>query len=172
MVPAGSLNARRDGPLILLAFAGVGLAVTVADHLSTPFDAIFDAAASLRGVDSNLLRALARVESGMRASAKSPPNANGTRDYGLMQINEKTAHGYGVEDPTQLISNPAAGVDVAARLLADYRKRLGERYSVHALISSYNQGVNGFLARGIWNETYVARVSFHHTLYSLGRALA
>lgn len=39
------------------------------------------------GDEANIARAIAQAESGMREDAISKPNWNGTKDYGLMQIN-------------------------------------------------------------------------------------
>lgn len=161
---------QRTGGVILLgsAIAFTGAAWLVRDHRRTPYDADFEAVGNARVVDSDLLRAFAKVESGMNPNAVGPLNANQTRDYGLMQINDATAHGYGV-NAASLVGAPRASIDLAARILLDMRRQLGEHYSLQALISSYNQGAARTIASGIVNAVYVQSVMFHHQLYSLGR---
>lgn len=169
----GGLNVTRtsEGVAFALLAGAAALASLVADHLTTPFDPLFDHFGDLRGIDSNLLRALARVETGFNVNAVGPPNRNGTRDYGLMQINERTARQYGF-DPAQLVGNASGSIDVAARYLLDLYRGLGSRYSTPAIISSYNEGLGNFIAHGVLDATYVAKVQYHLWLYSMGRVLA
>src|SRR3990172_12166224 len=69
-----------------LFVGAIATAYAVRDHLNTPYDADFEAAAFRYKVPSNVLRALARTESNFRADAINR-NSNGTEDVGLMQIN-------------------------------------------------------------------------------------
>lgn len=141
----------------------------VRDHLTTPFDAAFDRVAHARGVPSNLLRALARHESNFRPDAVGPLNANNTRDYGLMQINEKTAAKYNVT-PAQLLANPELSIDVAARTLVDMRHALGDRFSAYTWPMAYNVGPD--LEPRAVGESYASKVFWHWNLYDVGRLFA
>src|SRR6266702_7580831 len=89
----------------------------------TTYDDIFDKAARDIDADPNMLRAIAKVESNLNPDAISPLNKNGTRDYGLMQVNEKTGMTFGVTDTSQLL-NPDTNVNIASQLLARIRTEL------------------------------------------------
>lgn len=153
------------GPLFLAAAAA--LAWLVREHLTTPYDALFEAAGKRWDVDPDLLRAFGRKESGFKASAVSPVNANNTRDYGVMQINTKNLPALGLNETTAL--DPARNIDAAGKLLSSMRAELGDRGHYRELISAYNVGTPTVLRSGIVNEGYVLAVETHHKLYQLGR---
>ena len=163
---------RSAMPWLIAAGVGaVALGVAVTDHLSVPFETDFKRAADKWSIDENLLIAIARVESDFNPKAVSPPNKNGTRDYGIMQVNENTARHYGY-DPAQLVDSVPDSVTVAARLLSDVRHELGNAYTHRTLIAAYNAGAPAILSRGIFNTAYVSSVAYHWTLYTLGRLFA
>lgn len=141
-------------------------AIIVKDHLGTPYDSLFDLHGSEYGVDPNLLRAIGRTESGF-ANVVSKPNANGTRDFGVMQINERNFAVLGLNQTTAL--DPKRNIAAAAKFLAMLRRELGDRDSIFARISSYNVGTPTFLRSGIVNDPYVSRVYWHFTRYQLAR---
>jgi hypothetical protein len=104
-----------------------------------------------------LLVDIAQGESGLRMDAVSPPNKDGTRDYGLMQINETNFRAFGVTARDLLDERPVAvrGVVVprgpceSMRIAAAvYRQQMGEISSasieairrVLAGLSGYNSG--------------------------------
>lgn len=155
---------------IVLLGAAAGLAFAVRNHLSTPFDPLFDAAGARHQVPSNLLRAIAWWESrGMfNAGAISPSNANGTRDYGLMQINERTGAALGFTT-TQLL-DPATSIDAAARWLVKLRQELGSRFSSFSWPAAYNVGSD--LSPSAAANAYASAVFWHWGLYDVGRSLA
>lgn len=155
---------------MIYALAGAAAyAATVAGFQTTPYDDLFDAAAKKHGVPSNLLRAIARKESGFR-NVSSPPNANGTRDHGIMQVNERTAAHYGVT--VDALMSPAVCVDVAARLLSDIRRELMKRgtFSPFNLCVAYNVG--GDLSPYSIGEAYAGVVVLHWLRYDLARVFA
>lgn len=154
---------------LILFGAGAAYAFLVKDYLRTPFDGTFDKVGKARGVPPNLLRALARHESNMNPKAVSSVNVNGTRDYGLMQINERTARAMGV-DPLKLVNNVELSIDTAARVLLDMQRSLGERFSNFTWPMAYNVGPD-LLPRSV-GETYASKVVWHWTLYDMGRILA
>ena len=150
--------------VILTAAAG---AVVLADHGHTPFDALFERVGLEQSVDPDLLRAIARRESSFVASAVSPPNANGTRDYGLMQINEATARALG-RDAAKLL-DPEYNVRTAVELLKRLKQELGSQFDSMTWVAAYNAGSPAIKARGIFNVVYVSGVVFHWLAYTLAR---
>lgn len=86
-------------------------------------------------VTPELLRAIAWQESDNNAGAVSPVNANGTRDYGLMQINQVNLPALGLNTVTAL--DPVRNSAGAYRLLVELDKRAG---GVGDLLSMYNAG--------------------------------
>lgn len=96
---------------------------------------LFQRLAQQYGLDENLLHALAWQESGLNPTAVSAPNSNGTRDYGLLQINERNFASLGLTAVSAL--DPERNADAAARLLADLHRR---GLSFFEVISAYNAG--------------------------------
>lgn len=95
-------------------------------------------AGARHGIDPWLLYALAYVESRHNPAAISPPNTNGTRDLGLMQINSTwlgTLRQYGI--PRQALMNACASTYIGAWIMAKNFRRYG--YSWQA-IAAYNVG--------------------------------
>ncbi len=166
------MTATRSGDTVFLvmAAAAVGIGFIVADHLGTPFDNLFDSIGKQYAVDPNLLRAIAKHESGFNPSAVSKPNKNGTKDYGLMQINDATARAFAI--PVEQLLNPSVSIGAAAKLLASIRKELGDKLTPQTLIAAYNAGSPAIKSRGIFNTAYVADVMTHYQLYSMGRLFA
>ncbi len=98
----------------------------------------WEAAGARHGIDPWLLYAVAYVESRYHPEAISPPNHDGSRDIGLMQINSTwlpTLRSYGV--PRAALRNACASTYIGAWVLADNFRRYG--YSWQA-IAAYNVG--------------------------------
>src|SRR5260370_8620532 len=101
----------------------MGVAELAAEALPWSLASTFDAgvaAAQARGsrfVDRALLMALAWRESGFNAAAVGPPNANGSRDWGLMQVNDANPARFNLTTETPL-AGPGPNVPAAAHLLA------------------------------------------------------
>jgi soluble lytic murein transglycosylase-like protein len=116
---------------------------------------LFVSVARATGQDENLLHALAWQESRMDPAAVSPANENGTRDYGLMQINEVNLAALGLDRTTAL--DPARSVAAAAQYLQQL-----EASGVHGLAdlaAAYNAGAVKRTADGAYvNARYVAEV--------------
>lgn len=155
-----------DVQFVLLASAAA-IAFFVRDHLSTPFDAEFEAAAQEWSVPSSLLRAIARIESSFNPGAVGQ-NRNGTRDYGVMQINERTFERFKV--PSDKWLDPQTGIDTAARYLDELRQELRGRLSAFTWAAGYNVGPD--LKPESAADSYGSRVLWHWQLYELGRLFA
>lgn len=116
-------------------------------------------------IPPNLLKAIAKVESGLNPSAVSKPNSNGTRDYGLMQINSKTFQKMGVD--ISLWLNAEKNIETACKYLASTKRELGDLFSLETWVSSYNIGVPTLKRVGIVNPGYTGKVLFYYNLYNL-----
>ncbi len=92
------------------------------------------------GIETRLLKAIARVESGMNPAARGK-NTNGTTDLGLMQINSshlKRLNELGITTAS-LTSDSCQSLLVGASILADMMKVYG--YSWEA-VGAYNAGTS------------------------------
>lgn len=120
------------GILLLSAFGAAELA---AFAVPWAYRALFAAHAPGGRIDAALLQAIAWQESGFDPQVISAPNANGTRDYGLMQINETNFAAYGLT-PTSAL-DPERSIAAAVQELAKHAPQAG---SVADLVSMYNAG--------------------------------
>lgn len=120
--------------------------------------------ASKAGFDWRLIFAIIKVESNFKVFAVNT-NTNGSRDYGLMQVNERNLQF--VNQTATSIFNPESNIDSGVKLLADARQSLGDTLTTQRLISAYNQGAPKTLRDGIRNFAYVAKVSLWYFVYKL-----
>lgn len=158
---------RHEGTLIALSvFGAVALGVALQNHAAPKGD-VFDVTGKAYGVEPALLRAIQLVENpkGLRIASL---NASGTRDYGLMQINESNLRHYQV--PENLWLDDAVSVDTAGRYMSDTRKELGKDFNIFSWIASYNIGVPNFKKYGIRSGTYTGAVYYHYVMFSLANA--
>lgn len=147
-VPAAGGTTATSGTTAAPATAGA----PGAGWRTQPYADLFEAAGRTHGVDPALLSAMAKAESGYRASARSHAGATG-----LMQIMPGTARDLGVD-----ASRPAEAVDGAARLVARYL----EAYDgdVDKVLAAYNAGPGAVKRYGgvppySETQTYVRRVT-------------
>lgn len=113
--------------------------------MDSQFDDLFQNSGEQYGIDPDLLKAQAYVESGLDPNAKNPdPHSTAT---GISQFIAKTAKSMNV-DP----SNPKSSIDGQARLLAENFARYG---TPDAAIAAYNGGTDP----GKWNSDYVKKVT-------------
>lgn len=166
---APTVSRQSDRLIATLAIGAGAAAVLTMDHGRTPFDEAFAAAAAATGLPAPLLKAHARVESGFK-SVRSKPNANGTADLGVMQINEATARALQL-DPARLVAEPAYCITAAARLMVSIGRELGAQADVFHRIAAYNAGSPAIKRRGIFNVGYVSAVYWHFLLYTLAQPL-
>ncbi len=92
-------------------------------------DAIFQKAAKTYGVDVNLLKSVARVESNFRADAVSCVGA-----VGIMQLMPRTAKGLGVTDSYDPEQNIMGGAKLLSQLLNKYNG------DIEMTLAGYNAG--------------------------------
>jgi soluble lytic murein transglycosylase-like protein len=101
-------------------------------------DACFHLQAARFGLDPQLLRSIASVESGMRAHAENRTHLSrtGTRDIGLMQINSgwlPTLARYGIDQAD--LHEPCTNIEVGAWILRGLVSRLGDSWDA---VGAYN----------------------------------
>lgn len=99
---------------------GVTLHASVADY--TPY---FEAAGYEYNIPPSLLKSIAQIESGGNPNAICR-NDNGTRDYGLMQINSihfKTLRQWGIDERN--IMDPKVNIYVGSWILSEHIKAQG-----------------------------------------------
>ena len=92
-------------------------------------DAIFEAAAARYGVPTDLLKAVAKAESGFRVDATSPKGA-----MGVMQLMPGTARGLGVVDAY----DPEQNIMGGAKYLSQMLTRFGG--NIEYALAGYNAG--------------------------------
>lgn len=105
---------------------------------ATTYEACFKSASEKYGVPLKILLAISFTESSFNHKSLNH-NRNGTKDYGLMQINSfwaKHAAGMGYEW-SQVKHDPCTNVMFGSRILKDNRRRLG---TWEAAIGAYNAG--------------------------------
>lgn len=130
---------------------------------------MFERAAKDQGEDADLLHAIAWHESNLNPSAISLPNRNGSKDWGLMQINDVNLAPLGLNQQTALL--PEASANAAAKLIKSIRPRARNMLDV---ISIYNAGERPGggpkLVDGLYvNQSYVRSVAARYQLVKLAR---
>lgn len=114
-------------PFFTLSWPALGVACDPLPEIElTP---LIQQAAQREGLDANLLRAVARQESGFRSCAVSQKGA-----MGLMQLMPATAQELGVHDPF----DPAESLSSGARLLKQLLARFGGDTAL--ALGAYNAG--------------------------------
>lgn len=107
--------------LVLLIF----VSVTVIQAESNLYDGYFDEAGKHYNIPPLLLKKIATIESGINPKALNR-NANGTLDYGLMQINSahlRRLSKWGINE--QNILDPKVNIFVGSWLLSEHIKAHG-----------------------------------------------
>ncbi|EJH1737861.1 lytic transglycosylase domain-containing protein [Escherichia coli] len=100
----------------------------------------WDVAGEKYNIPPSLLKAIAERESGFRTAAVNV-NKNGSKDYGIMQINDLHLKrlgemGYTKED---LIKSPCLSVLYAAKLLNEFMLKYGRGWEA---VGAYNAGTS------------------------------
>lgn len=115
---------------------------------STIYDGYFAAASEKYGVDYDLLRAVAKTESGFNRNAVSSAGA-----VGIMQLMPGTAAAYGVTDS----KNAAQNIDAGAHYLSDMLKRFDG--DTDKALAAYNRGASDVQKNGTEKAAgYISKV--------------
>jgi soluble lytic murein transglycosylase-like protein len=123
----GGAAAQAPAPFFTLSWPAMGAECDPLPEIElTP---LIQQAAQHEGLDANLLRAVARQESGFRSCAVSQKGA-----MGLMQLMPATAQELGVRDPF----DPAESLSSGARLLKQLLVRFGGDTAL--ALGAYNAG--------------------------------
>jgi soluble lytic murein transglycosylase-like protein len=105
----------------------------------------FEEAARVHGVNQNLLKSIARIESNNNPSAINHNN-NGTSDLGIMQINSSWIKPMGL-DRQELLKNPCYNVMTGAKILKRCVDRHGYTWEA---IGCYNAVSPNIRVRYSW----------------------
>ena len=123
----------------LLSIAWVLAAQAVCAHArppTLPYERCFAKASDRFGVDKRMLVAIAKTESAFDANAVGRPNANGSYDIGIMQINTfwlPTLARYGITE--EGLRNACTNIHVGAWILAQNINRHGATWKA---VGAYN----------------------------------
>jgi hypothetical protein len=82
-----------------------GTVTALAGGVVSPVGTTEDMIRSIFGADADIAIAIAKAESGLRCSAISPQNKNGTRDHGVFQINDIHMAKFGQNSPYDCVEN-------------------------------------------------------------------
>lgn len=110
-------------------------------NFSSLLDTSVRQAAYRHGLESELLIAIYRVESGLQLGAV---NAH-THDYGIAQINKHTIRAYGF-DKQRLLQDLEYSVNAGALVLADFKRQYVEREPI-TWPCRYNLGSKPIIGR-------------------------
>lgn len=121
---------------VAIGSATISTCAHAAEKVST--NQCFESSAARHGLDARLLRAIARVESGMnpRAMNLSHQEQSGTVDVGLMQINSgwlPTLAKFGINEGD--LKNVCTNIDVGAWILSGVMKKNGNDWQA---VGAYN----------------------------------
>ena len=141
--------------MLRLCIKGLLLGLLMSSHRALAY--CWEETASRYGIESELLQAIADVESGYRADVISPANRNGTRDIGLMQINSIHLPRLLKQGITEerLLSEPCLSVEVGASILAEFIQRFGYNWTA---VGAYNVGAGAGEQREALRLHYAEKV--------------
>ena len=110
----------------------------------------FDEAARVYGVNPNLLKGIASIESNNNPSAINHNN-NGTRDLGIMQINSSWIKPMGL-DQQELLENPCYNVMTGAKILKKCVERHGYTWEAIGCYNAVNPSMRVKYSWKVFNE--------------------
>lgn len=111
------------------------------------------AAAAKYNIPADVALAVAQHESNFNPTAVSPTNPNGTKDYGVMQLNSATLQQNGLT-PDQAL-DPAVNIDIGVRMLGQYYGQYGG--DLPSVLGAYNAGP-GAVSSGNLPSNYISSV--------------
>jgi len=112
--------------------------LTVFSYLPPAYSFCFEEAGDTYNINSDLLKAIAYIESNYQPHAVNRRNKNGSYDFGLMQINSSWAGKIGHELWMEL-GDPCQNVMVGAWILAGCIKRHGYTWEAVGCYNTPNQ---------------------------------
>jgi len=124
------------------------LSITLFPATGLPF--CFDAAGKNYGINPQLLRGIARVESSLNPAAINR-NKNGSADYGLMQINSFWLKKLGTTTE-ELLNNPCYNVMAGAYVLRGCLDRHGENWKAIGCYNATNRNKQAVYSWKIYRE--------------------
>ena len=135
--------------------------------LATAF--CFDEAARLYGVNPNLLRSIAKIESNYNPSAVNR-NSNGSSDLGIMQINSSWIKTMGL-DYQELLKNPCYNVMTGAKILKKCVDKHGYTWEAIGCYNAVSPHVRVKYSWKVFNELSRGHVSNNSTASSNSSSL-
>lgn len=133
-LPTGKIHPMQNATknFLLIALSGLALAAPMVAKATC-----WDAASESYGIPVDVLKAVAKTESGFNAKARSV-NSDGSHDVGIMQINSSwlpKLEKYGVT--RESLRDACTNVKVGAWILSNNAKKLGWNWNA---IGAYNVG--------------------------------
>jgi hypothetical protein len=125
----------------------------VAQYSQQQIQDMIRASAAKYGLPPDVAIAVAQQESRFNPSAVSAANSNGTRDYGLFQLNTALLSDKGIT-PDQAL-DPAVNIDAGVSTLATYWQRYGG--DLPSVLGAYNAGP-GAVSSGNLPSSYITSV--------------
>ena len=123
-------NATKN--FLLIALSGLAFSAPIAAKATC-----WEATSESYGIPVNVLKAVAKTESGFNAKARNG-NSNGSHDVGIMQINSSwlpKLKKYGVTEDS--LHDACTNIKVGAWILSNNAKKLGWNWNA---IGAYNVG--------------------------------
>ena len=111
------------------------------------------ASAQKYGLPPSVAIAVVQQESSWNPNAVGPVNKNGTRDYGLFQLNTATLQQNGISTAQAL--DPATNIDIGVQMLANYYSQYGG--DLPSVLGAYNAGP-GAVTSGNLPTSYINSV--------------
>lgn len=132
--PTGKIHPMQNATknILLIALSGLAFATPIAAKATC-----WEVASESYGIPVNVLKAVAKTESGFNAKAHNG-NSNGSYDVGIMQINSSwlpKLEKYGVTEES--LRDACTNVKVGAWILSNNAKKLGWNWNA---IGAYNVG--------------------------------
>lgn len=125
----------------------------MAQYSTQQIQDMITAAATSAGLPPSVALAVAQQESSFNPNAVGPVNSNGTRDYGLFQLNTAMLQQLGLSTTQAL--DPATNINAGVQLLAQYYSQYGG--DLPSVLGAYNAGP-GAVASGNLPSSYITSV--------------
>ena len=165
-------KARSSNETIRAGVNGGSIATTQL-RIPKELEPVFTQVSTNTGMRIELVQAIAQTESGLDPSAISPANADGSKDYGLFQINNQAHPDYKFVEGD--VMGNAAIAERQLNLTAQRADELGvlPQYREKFILAGYNQGqnsipvINGVPQFNAQHKAYITKV--YKQMGGLGR---